>query len=57
MYEARGRIFLKEVTTKLCENEQPLKTIIEVHCHYFSSLYREFQKGSESFLGFQLTWH
>jgi len=41
--------YLKEMTTKLSEDGQHLKTVIAVHRHYFSSLYRECQKGSSHF--------
>ena len=49
--------YLKEMTTVLSEREQPLEIIIETHRYYFSRLYRECQKGSESFVRFQLSWH
>ena len=49
--------YLKEMTTVLSKGQQPLEAIIETHRYYFSKLYQECQKGSESFLRFQLSWH
>ena len=48
---------LREMTTKLSEGEQPLNAIIASHHYYFSSIYKDCQKGSEPFLKFQLSWH
>lgn len=47
---------LKEIITKLCDAEQPLKDIILSHHQCFIGLYKECKKCPESFLHFQFKW-
>jgi len=47
---------LKEIISKLCDAEHPLKDIIVSHHQCFIGLYKECQKSPESFLHFQFKW-
>jgi len=48
---------LREFTDKLFKNDQLLQSILVHHKETFVNLFKECQKGVDSFLRLQLQWH